>query len=111
MGGSGLDFREARLGPGVTEVTVMVAMGGAEIIVPPDIAVHTSGFAFMGGIDTVDLAGPDNDPTAPVLKINAYAFMGGVEISVRLPGETSRDAKRRRKLERKQRKLERAKRE
>lgn len=111
MGGAGLDFREARLGPGVTEVTVMAAMGGVDIIVPPDIAVHTSGFAFMGGIDTVDQAPPEDDPTAPVLKINAYALMGGVEISVRLPDETARDAKRRRKLERKQRKLERAKRD
>ena len=105
MGGAGLDFREARLGPGVTEVTVMVAMGGAEIIVPPDLAVHTSGFALMGGIDTVDQASPTNDPTAPVLKINAFAIMGGVEITVRLPDESARDAKRRRKLERKQRRL------
>jgi len=109
MGGAGLDFREARLGPGVTEVTVMVAMGGVEIVVPPDLAVQTSGFAFMGGVDTVDQAPPTDDPTAPVLKINAFALMGGVEIAVRLPDETAKEAKRRRKLQRKQRRLERAK--
>jgi hypothetical protein len=105
MGGAGLDFREARFGPGVTEVTVMVAMGGVEIIVPPDLTVHTSGFAFMGGIDTVDQAPMESDPTAPVLKINAYALMGGVEVQVRLPGESTKEARRRRKVERKQRRL------
>ena len=73
MGGHSLDFREAMHGPGVTEVSVFAFMGGAEIIVPPEMAVEVSGFAMMGGVD----------------------------VTARLPGETGRQAKKRRKLERK----------
>jgi hypothetical protein len=35
FGGVLLDFREARLLPGVTEVHVVAVMGGAQLIVPP----------------------------------------------------------------------------
>ena len=35
MGGAGLDFREAKMAPGVTEVNVLAVMGGVEILVPP----------------------------------------------------------------------------
>jgi hypothetical protein len=35
MGGGKLDFREAIFGESVTEVTIVVFMGGVEIIVPP----------------------------------------------------------------------------
>ena len=99
MGGSVLDFRDTALPPGVTEVYVCAVMGGCEIIVPPTLSVETHGFAFMGGF--VHLAdSPPPAPGAPILRISGFALMGGVEIHVRLPGESSRDAKRRRKEER-----------
>jgi hypothetical protein len=99
MGGASLDYREALLPPGETELTIIAIMGGAEIVVPPGLRVDCDGIAIMGGFDHVDEAGPPN-PNAPVLKINGFAMMGGVEISVRRPGETPREAKRRRKEER-----------
>lgn len=112
MGGAGLDFREARLGPGVTEVTIVAIMGGAEVIVPPGVTVQTDGIGIMGGFDgfdqTVDSHG---DPMAPVLRIRGLALMGGVEVKMMLPGETSREAKRRRRDERKLRKEERRRRQ
>jgi hypothetical protein len=101
MGGAALDFREAILPPGETELTIIAIMGGAEIVVPPGLRVDCDGIAIMGGFDHVDEGGPPN-PNAPVLKINGFAMMGGVEISVRRPGETPRDAKRRKKEERRQ---------
>ena len=101
MGGASLDYREALLPPGETELTIIAIMGGAEIVVPPGLRVDCDGIAIMGGFDHVDESGPPN-PNAPVLKINGFAMMGGVEISVRRPGETPREAKRRRKEERKQ---------
>ena len=103
MGGAGLDFREARMPPGVTEVNILAIMGGAEILVPPGLAVETHGFGFMGGFEGVDQAGVDTDPDAPRLVIRGLAIMGGVEVTVRLPGETARDARQRRKLARKER--------
>jgi hypothetical protein len=101
MGGVGLDFREALLPPGETEVTVIAIMGGAEIIVPPGLRVDCQGIAIMGGFDHREEMST-HDPNAPTLKINGFAMMGGVEITVRHPGESARDASRRRKEERRQ---------
>lgn len=103
MGGAGLDLREARLGPGVTEILVISIMGGTEIIVPPGLAVQTRGFGLLGGFEGVDQPSADPDPDAPILIIKGFALMGGVEVAVREPGETARDARRRRKDERRAR--------
>ena len=99
MGGASLDFREALLPPGETEVTLIAIMGGAEILVPPGLRVDCQGVAIMGGFDHLDYSGPP-DPNAPILKITGFAMMGGVEIAVRRPGETAKDARHRAREER-----------
>ena len=101
MGGASFDFREARLPPGVTELDVFVVWGGVEIIVPPDIIVDCGGVAIMGGFEHAAGASIQAGPETPVLKVGGFVLMGGVEIDVRLPGETARDTKRRRREERK----------
>lgn len=107
MGGLELDFREARFPPGETEVTIFAMMGGAEIIVPPGLPVRANVVAIMGGFDQTEHE-PDNlPPDAPRLKINGFVLMGGVDLKVRYPGETTRDAKRRRKEERRLKRAER----
>jgi hypothetical protein len=103
MGGAELDFREATLPPGVTEVQVFTVMGGVEIIVPPGVNVESHGIGIMGGFEHKAEDGA-YDMNAPVLRIAGLAVMGGVDISVRHPGESARDARRRRKLEVKERK-------
>lgn len=100
MGGSELDFREVRLPPGETKVTILNVMGGTTVIVPPGLDVKSHGFALMGGFDGVDQQG-DLAPDAPRLTIRAFALCGGISIEVREPGESHRDAKRRRKADRK----------
>lgn len=95
MGGAELDFREAQFGPGITNVTIFAAMGGVEIIIPPGLRVESDGFALMGGFDHHGGSPTVSDPSAPVLRVSGLAVMGGVEIKVRLPGESARDAKRR----------------
>lgn len=97
MGGAGLDFREAKMPPGITEVNILAIMGGVEVLVPPGLAVETHGFGLMGGFEGVDQVGVDTDEEAPRLVIRGMAIMGGVEVAVRLPGETARDARRRRR--------------
>jgi hypothetical protein len=98
MGGVVLDFRDARLADGVTEVRVVAFMGGVEIIVPPDLAVSSDGIGIMGGFGHSAESGVA--PVAgPRLRVTGAALMGGVDISARLPGESPRDARRRRRRE------------
>jgi len=101
MGGVVLDFREAVFSAGVTEVHVNAVMGGVQIIVPPTLSVEIAGTAIMGGFDHVDRVSQATDPTRPVLRIRGVAFMGGVFVETRLPGESERDAHRRRRREHK----------
>lgn len=104
MGGAHLDFREARFGPGVTEVIVFAVMGGAEIVVPPGVHVDLNGLAVMGGFGQTGSVPLPTDPDAPVLRIGGFAMMGGVEVNIRYPGERPRDAREREKLQRHERK-------
>jgi hypothetical protein len=100
MGGATLDFRDARLPEGEVEIRVGTLMGGVEIIVPPTLAVESNGAAIMGGFEHVDRAPVAIEPGSTVLRISGFAMMGGVSIEMRLPGESSRQARRRRKRER-----------
>lgn len=102
LGGAELDFRECAL-PEVIDVRCFAVMGGVEIIVPPDVIVESSGVGILGGFEHVspEQAAP---PGAPVIRVTGVAVMGGVDVQVRRPGESARDAKRRRKQERRDRK-------
>ena len=100
-GGGTLDLREAQFAPGVTEVRITAIMGGVEIIVPPWLAVECDGTAIMGGFEELERGHGVPDPGRAMLRITGFAFMGGVSIETRLPGESRRDAKRRLKRERK----------
>ncbi len=78
MGGVDLDFSEAILPPGVTEVEFLCLMGGLDIIVPEGINVEVTGVPIMGGIDKK--VSDDHYPGRPTLKIQGLAVMGGVDI-------------------------------
>lgn len=103
MGGVYLDFREAVLPPGVTDVNVFSMMGGVDIIVPPHVAVELGGIAFMGAFGSGHRALTERDAQTPVLRISGVALMGAVEIETRLKGESRRAATQRRRQQRKQR--------
>jgi hypothetical protein len=97
FGGAVLDLREASLSPGVTEIDVRVVMGGVQIIVPAWLAVEVSGSAVMGGFAHLDRVPLHPDPDRPVLRVHGLAILGGVAVETRLPGESDRDAERRRR--------------
>ena len=82
MGGTLLDFRDARLVAGVTNVMVLALMGGVEIIVPPDLRVESNGIGIMGGFEQGG-AHPPGPADGPVVRVSGAAIMGGVEIKVR----------------------------
>lgn len=102
MGGADLDFREAVLGPGITEVKVYTVWGGVDIVVPPGVNVESHGIAIMGGFESTGDSPGTADPDAPTIRITGIALMGGVDVSVRHPGETKGDARRRRRMERRE---------
>jgi len=101
-----LDFREARLPPGLTEVHVSATFGNVEIIVPPGLAVETDGSGIFGNFEHVDRAPPFSDPDAPLLRVQGRALFGNVELETRLPGESGWKAWKRRKRELKRGKKE-----
>jgi Domain of unknown function (DUF1707)/Cell wall-active antibiotics response 4TMS YvqF len=102
MGGVLLDFREADFGVGVTDLVITCLMGGVQIIVPPSIHVEVGGSAILGGFEQ---GHPGSDALAiePVatLRIGGLALLGGVQVETRRVGETSRQARKRIKSERK----------
>ncbi len=88
MGGVELDFREAALLEGMTEVTVLAVMGGVKIVVPDDVDVEVSGIGIMGGFEHVSRHVPGED--RPLIRIKGLALMGGVEVKVKpAPGSTA----------------------
>ncbi|MCA0377752.1 MAG: DUF1707 domain-containing protein [Gemmatimonadetes bacterium] len=91
MGGGELDLREAKLGPGVTEIEIFALWGGVEIIIPDGVRVELVGMAFMGGLS---VSGGDisEDPNAPVLRISGLVVMGGAD--VRKKNRTKKSEKR-----------------
>ena len=99
--GAELDFREALLPPGETRLTLVAIMGGIDILIPPGVRVEGRGVGLMGGWDQAGGEPPPGgwppDHQVPVLRINGVAVMGGVGVEVRLPGESARDARRRKK--------------
>ncbi len=107
LGGIQLDFREARLAPGVTEVSVFSKLGGVDIIVPPGLQVDFGGIGILGGFDMSDEVTGVVDASAPILRVNGIAILGGVDVTVRQLGESAREARHRRRALRKERKLER----
>jgi Domain of unknown function (DUF1707)/Cell wall-active antibiotics response 4TMS YvqF len=82
MGGAELDLRHAELEDLDSTITVVAVMGGAEIIVPEGVDVDVEGFAFMGGKEFTP-AKTAPPPSAPSVRIKAYAFMGGIEVRTR----------------------------
>lgn len=86
MGGVELDFRDAVLSEGLTEINCFTFWGGIEITVPPGVRVDSTGFALLGGFDQDAKLETNPGPDAPVIRVNGFALMGGVEIKVAEPG-------------------------
>jgi hypothetical protein len=100
MGGVELDYREAHFPAGVSEITCVALMGAVEIVVPPWVRVEVNGIAVMGAFEKGGEGETALEPGSPVLRVGGLATWGAVEITVRLPGESARDARRRLRDER-----------
>jgi hypothetical protein len=99
MGSTKFDLRDALILNGETHFELNVLMGEVELIVPPGLRVECDGFAFMGEFDDAHSEGLA-PPNAPVIRVTGSVIMGAARIKTRLPGESSLEAWRRRRLER-----------
>lgn len=82
MGGADLDLREARWTTGECVLTVNAFMGGATVVVGPDVDVVMEGVGIMGGY-----SGPSDKQVraeltddSPVLRVKGVAIWGGVSV-------------------------------
>jgi hypothetical protein len=96
-----LDYGEADLPLGVTEVDCQVFLGSVEIILPPNIDLELTGSVFLGSVETTGggggrswlrrarerLAGRDPDPEEeyerPLLSVDCSGVGGSVEVELR----------------------------
>jgi Domain of unknown function (DUF1707)/Cell wall-active antibiotics response 4TMS YvqF len=98
MGNAKFDLREALLLHGETHFELNIVMGEVELLVPPGLRVECDGTAFMGEFDDSHSEG-FAPPDAPVIRVTGSVLMGAARIKTRLPGESSLEAWRRRRLE------------
>lgn len=96
-GNAELDFRDASLQQGVTEIDVRVTMGNLELILPPGLAIDVDVSSFAGNVEERHRVPRELAPGQPMLRITGAVRFGNLEISTRLPGESDRDARRREK--------------
>ncbi len=100
FGSAVIDFREARFAAQKITLHANVVCGSLEVIVPPQLAVECEGSSIFGSIESHG-GGAIADPDRPLLRIVGTALFGAIEVSTRLPGESSGDARKRRRQERK----------
>lgn len=93
-----LDFREARLQPGETNIDASIVFGELKVIVPPGVRVVSEGSAVFGSFDHNAPEWDDLSAGAPTVRITGTAVFGATKVIVRLPGESGLAALRRKWL-------------
>lgn len=83
FGDAKLDFRQARMQPGVTDVIVNVSLGSVKITVSPELPVSCVGEAVMGDFSSYDKSAEGLPEEAPRLRVSGKVFMGDVKIIAR----------------------------
>jgi hypothetical protein len=81
MGGAELDLRRAKFAAPEVVITVNAFMGGAQIIVGPNVHVQVEGTGIMGGYSGPSgLVEAELDESSPVVRIKGFAVWGGVNV-------------------------------
>ena len=100
-----LDYREARLGPGITEVDITAVMAEVELFVPPHVGIEIDCSAVLGEVSQPDRTDP-LPPDAPRIRVTGTMVLGSVTVKDRELGESWWQARKRRKQARKRLKAE-----
>ncbi|MEU4769087.1 hypothetical protein AB0H12_38145 [Actinosynnema sp. NPDC023794] len=79
FGGATLDLRDAHIDD-EAYVDAFALFGGVEVLVPRAWRVSLGGLPFFGGYDDNTERDTAMDPDAPLLKVNATAIFGGIDV-------------------------------
>ena len=91
MGGTVLDFSEAAPGSRPQQVTAIAVMGGVKVVVPEGTRVELRGMPVMGSTRSrVPSYGDAPSSAEPVLRVRAFALMGGVRVQVKSASDADR---------------------
>jgi hypothetical protein len=80
---------------------VVAIMGGCEIIVPEDATVRVNGIGIMGAFD--HSGNGAGSPAGPVITIDGFALMGGVDVKRKPTLAAQRAARELRRAQRRER--------
>jgi hypothetical protein len=81
MGGAELDLRDAKFAAHEVVLTINAFMGGANVIVGPNVRVQVEGTGIMGGYaGPSGLVEPEIDENSPVVRVRGLAIWGGVNV-------------------------------
>lgn len=80
FGGATLDLRDAHIDE-VATVDAFAMFGGVEVLVPKHWRVSVGGLPIFGGYEDKTTGNGSLLPNAPLLKVNATAIFGGVEVA------------------------------
>lgn len=86
MGNAVVDLQGAEYEGDELKINALAWMGGVEIVVPEGVEVELSGFAVMGD-RTMKVDDGPYLPDAPLVRVDAYAVMGSVEVRHPKPKE------------------------
>lgn len=108
FGSTEIDLRECEFGPGETVLDLQVMFGSVEIEVPKGLAVIVDTSLIVANVERSGvIPGAPRSPDEPHLRITGMMLVGSLELREKLPGESNREARRRRRRERKLAKAER----
>ena len=80
FGGATLDLRDAHIDE-VASVDAFAMFGGVQVLVPKDWRVSVGGLPIFGGYEDKTTGNGSLPADAPLLKVNATAIFGGVEVA------------------------------
>jgi hypothetical protein len=80
IGGLDLDLTRADVPPAGSTIAKVSLIGGAKIVVGPDVRVDVGGFSLIGGRDVERVR--DVPAAAPVVRIRAWSLIGGIRVRV-----------------------------
>jgi Cell wall-active antibiotics response 4TMS YvqF len=89
FGGIAVDLRDAELAEGA-RIDVRTLFGGIAIRIPATWRVEAKVKAFAGGIETSTPA--QDDPDAPVLRLEGEALFGGIAVGAKAPAASSHES-------------------
>lgn len=94
IGGATLDLREARWAGRECVITVRALMGGATIVVGPEVDVVLEGVGIMGGYSGPGRSvPPELRDDSPVLRVRGVAFWAGVAVERRRRDDDAPDGR------------------